>query len=266
MAPSTTMSFVDDELRPSFSSLRVTPTCRRRATNAETPRAPASPGRCARRATNVPAWEPFVIHCLAPLIRQPSPSGRPRVRSEPGVRARLRLGEREGADASPRASGGTKRARCSSVPKARIGSVAALVCTATVTPTPASAARELLEHEDVRGEVGPAPPYSSGRRRPSARARRASRRLAREAVLAVPSAACGSISASREVARQRLDLALLGAELEVHRGLSVVARPEAPTPSFAVVVLLFRSRCLQAERRSPSPESVVRAWSQRPQG
>ena len=41
--------------------------------------------------------------------------------------------------ASPRASGGTKRAFCSSVPKVTIGRVAALVCTATVTPTPASA-------------------------------------------------------------------------------------------------------------------------------
>jgi hypothetical protein len=43
------------------------------------------------------------------------------------------------ASCSPAASVGTMSAICSSEPWLRIGSVPALVCTATVTPTPASA-------------------------------------------------------------------------------------------------------------------------------
>ena len=43
------------------------------------------------------------------------------------------------ASSSPDASAGTMRAICSSLPWLMIGSVPALVWTATVTPTPASA-------------------------------------------------------------------------------------------------------------------------------
>ena len=72
-------------------------------------------------------------------MRQPSPSGSARVRSEPASEPASGSVSANEPSTSPRASGGTKRARCSSVPNVRIGSVTALVCTATVTPTPASA-------------------------------------------------------------------------------------------------------------------------------
>ena len=88
---------------------------------------------------NVDAWLPFVHHCFVPVIRQPSPSGTAVVRSEPASEPEPGSVSANAPSASPRASGGTKRAFCSSVPNVTIGSVAALVCTATVTPTPASA-------------------------------------------------------------------------------------------------------------------------------
>jgi hypothetical protein len=86
----------------------------------------------------VPARAPFVIHCFEPEIRQPSPSCRAAVRSEPASEPASGSVRAKAPRVSPRASGGTKRLRCSSVPKVRIGNVTALVCTATVTPTPAS--------------------------------------------------------------------------------------------------------------------------------
>ena len=68
---------------------------------------------------------------------------------------------------SPRASGGTNRLRCSSVPKVRIGNVTALVCTATVTPTPASARDSSSRTRMYERKSAPAPPYSSGIQTPS---------------------------------------------------------------------------------------------------
>ena len=75
-----------------------------------------------------------MIHCLAPVIRPFVARVRMAHASEPlpdSVSANA-------ASSSPRASGGTRSAICSSLPWLRIGSVPALVCTATVTPTPAS--------------------------------------------------------------------------------------------------------------------------------
>ena len=80
-----------------------------------------------------------MIHCFAPVIDQPSPSATAAVRSDPASEPASGSVSAKAPTVSPRASGGTKRDFCSSVPKARIGSVTALVCTATVTPTPASA-------------------------------------------------------------------------------------------------------------------------------
>ena len=90
-------------------------------------------------SSTVPPKAPFVIHCFAPVIVQPSPSATAAVRSEPASEPASGSVSANAPIASPRASGGTKRLRCSSLPKLRIGSVTALVCTATVTPTPASA-------------------------------------------------------------------------------------------------------------------------------
>ena len=87
----------------------------------------------------MPARDPFVIHCFEPLSLQPSSPASAVVRSEAASEPELDSVSANAPSCSPRASGGTKRDRCSSVPKARIGSVVALVCTERVTPTPASA-------------------------------------------------------------------------------------------------------------------------------
>ena len=79
------------------------------------------------KSRNVEACSPFVIHCLAPVIVQPSPFGSAFVRSEPASEPASGSVRAKAPMPSPRASGGTKRDRCSSVPKARIGSVQALV-------------------------------------------------------------------------------------------------------------------------------------------
>ena len=76
-----------------------------------------------------------MIHCLAPLMR----SSFTRVRMAPASEPLPDSVSAKAASSSPAASGGTSRSICSSEPWLRIGSVPALVCTATVTPTPASA-------------------------------------------------------------------------------------------------------------------------------
>jgi hypothetical protein len=87
---------------------------------------------------NVPAYSAVEMNCFAPEMRQPSPSRVADVRSAPASDPASASVSAKAPISSPRASGGTKRARCSSVPKRSSGSVTALVCTATVTPTPAS--------------------------------------------------------------------------------------------------------------------------------
>src|SRR5689334_16248021 len=165
-APSTTMSAVEEELSPSFSSSRVTRTSAASRMNAETPRAPGVSGSVRAKRTKVPACEPFVIHCLAPVMRQPSPSGTAAVRSAPASEPASGSVSAKAPISSPRASGGTKRARCSSVPNWSSGSVQALVCTATVTPTPASARESSSSTSTYERKSAPAPPYSSGTQTP----------------------------------------------------------------------------------------------------
>ena len=87
----------------------------------------------------MPACSPVVMNCFVPEMRQPSPSGTAVVRSAPASEPEPASVSANAPIFSPCARGGTNRSRCSSVPNARIGSVQALVCTATVTPTPASA-------------------------------------------------------------------------------------------------------------------------------
>ena len=87
-----------------------------------------SPSRAKTR--NVDAYEPLVIHCLAPVMRPSAKRVRIALASDPepaSVSANA-------PSSSPEASAWT----CSE-PCASSGSVHALVCTATVTPTPASA-------------------------------------------------------------------------------------------------------------------------------
>ena len=217
------MSAVEDELRPSFSSSRVTVTCDASSRNAEMPsRTLDAPDPCARTARIVPACLPFVIHCFWPEISQPSPSRVAAVRraaaSEPApgsVSANAPSARRE-------ASGGTNRSRCSFVPHARIGSVVALVWTATVTPTPASARDSSSSTRMYERKSAPAPPYSSGTHTPiRPELAEPCEHLAREAMLAIPLGRVRRDLRIGELARERLDLALLPRQLEVHFWASI---------------------------------------------
>ena len=119
---------------------------------------------------------------------------------------------------SPRASGGTKRARCSSVPNARIGSVDRARVHRDRHPHAGVRARELLEHEDVREEVGARAAVLLGdahAHEPELGELRD--QLVGEAVLAVPVGRVRHDLRLGELAGQRLDRALVGGQLEVHR-------------------------------------------------
>ena len=125
-------SAVEEEFRPSFSSSRVTlkPSAPRRTTKAD--------ARSGSRAKTRKLWacEPLVIHCLVP--GEPWPSSA-RVRMAPASEPEPDSVSAKAASSWPWASGGTSRPTCSGVPWVSSGSVPALVWTATVTPTPASA-------------------------------------------------------------------------------------------------------------------------------
>ena len=86
-----------------------------------------------------------MIHCLAPVMRPSAQRVRIALASEPEPG----LGQRE----RPDLLAGGERRHVAATPWSSSGSVHALVCTATVTPTPASARDELLEHEHVGEEV-----------------------------------------------------------------------------------------------------------------
>ena len=184
-------------MRPSFSSSRVTSTSAPSTTNALTPFAPSVERSVRAKTRNVPAWLPFVIHCLAPLSLQPSPSGTALVRSAPASDPEPGSVSANAPSTRPVASSGTNRRRCSSVPNERIGSVAALVCTATVTPTPASARDSSSSTRMYETKSAPAPPSSSGTHTPS---RPSSPSFVNSGLGKVWSrsheAACGTISAS----------------------------------------------------------------------
>ena len=110
------MSFVTDELSPSFSSVRVISTSPLSTMNAVTPRAVFDVVSVRANSRIVPPNDAFVIHCFAPVTCQP-PSTRsareviaPASDPDPGsVNAKHPI-------PSPRASGGTNRATCCSVP------------------------------------------------------------------------------------------------------------------------------------------------------
>ena len=146
------------ELSPIFSSSRVTanPGASERTRNALA-RSPSF-----AKTMKVEANEPLVIHCLAPVILSSATRVRMALASDPlpdSVSANA-------ASSSPAASGGTRRAICSSLPWLMIGSVPALVWTATVTPTPASARLSSSSTRMYVRKSVPAPPNSSGTHTP----------------------------------------------------------------------------------------------------
>ena len=80
------------------------------------------------------AAEPFVTHCFIP-VRLPLSEV---VASAAGSDPAFDSVSANAASSWPCASGGTRRSICWRVPRAMIGSVPAPVCTASVTPRPAS--------------------------------------------------------------------------------------------------------------------------------
>src|SRR5919204_4597638 len=162
--------------------------------NALTPRAVAVWRSVRANSRNVPAYSAVEMNCFVPVIRQPSSTGSARVRNAPASDPDSGSVSANAPITSPRASGGTNRERCSSVPNMRIGSVTALVWTATVTPTPASARESSSSTRMYERKSASAPPYSSGMQTPispssassgkSSRGKRCSRSQ---------SPACGSI-------------------------------------------------------------------------
>ena len=157
---------------------------------------------------------------------------------------------------SPCASGGTNSAICASVPNARIGSVHALVCTATVTPTPASARESSSSTRMYDMKSAPAPPCSSGTQTPSRpELRELVEQLAREPVRAIPLGRVRLDLGGGELARDRLDLALLRRELEVHaRQTTPMKRIRDPGADCSC-----SRRCGGHSARSA--EDTARAWS-----
>ena len=143
------------------------------------------------KTRNVWACEPLVIHCLVPVSRAVVGAGA----HGAGVADRCPTrSARRRASSWPWASGGTSRldllGRCRWPAS---GSVPALVCTATVTPTPASA-REAPRGPGCRtGSRRPRRRARPARRRPSAPARRAARRR--------PSGTCARGPSPRRAAR-----------------------------------------------------------------
>ena len=217
-APSIARSDVVEELSPSFSSSRVIRTCSASSTKQETPRAPAVSGSVRAKSRNVPARDPFVIHCLEPFSTQSSPSDTALVRSEPASEPAPGSVSANAPSCSPRASGGTKRARCSSVPNARIGSVVGARVDGDGDADARIRARELLEHEDVREEVRSRAAVLLGHahtHQPELGELR--EQLVREAVLAIPLARVRDDLRLGELAGERLDRPLVGRELEVHQ-------------------------------------------------
>jgi hypothetical protein len=209
-------SAVDDELSPSFSSSRVTVTWSASSMNAETPRAPASPDRCARtreRAGVRAVRDPLLRAGDASRpVRSARVTSAPASDPDPGsvsanAAEQLAPGERR-HEPRPLLVGPEREQRQRRT---------ADVWTATVTPTPASARDSSSSTRRTRRSRRPAPPYSSGTHTPispssasfakTSRGKRCSRSQARRRA---------ARSRPGELAGERLDLALLRRQLEVH--------------------------------------------------
>ena len=167
----------------------------------------------------MPAKSPLVIHCLVPEIDQPSPSLTAAVRSEPASEPDVGLGQREGAD---HLSPGQRRNEAllllvGAEAEDRQGDRARVHRDGDADP--GVGPRELLQDEDVGEEVGAraaqllrhAHPHQPELAEPA-------EQLPRKGVRAVPGGGVRLDLGPGELARERLDLALLGRELEVHRG------------------------------------------------
>ncbi len=213
------MSFVTDELRPSFSSVRVIVTCSVSTMNADTPRALRVALSVRANRSIVPPNDAFVIHCFAPVSCQPPSTASARLISAPASEPDPGLGQREAPDPvaarerrhEPRAL--RVAAELENRQRARRRVHGDRHADAGVR------ARELLEHQDVREEAraGTAVLLRHADAHQAELAER-SEQLAWKPVRAIPLGGVRLDLGPREVAGERLDLALLRRELEVHGG------------------------------------------------
>ena len=201
----------------------------------------------------MPPNDAFVIHCFAPVMCQP-PSPRSARVQRAGVRARAGLGQREAADRL--------------AARERRHEARALLVGAELEDRQRARgrvhrdrdadagirARELLEHQDVREEVGA---------RAAVLLRHAHAQQPELAELAEQLAGkpCARSQADgvrldlglRELACERLDLALLGGELEVHGGQL--------SHEIAAAILTAVALAGCGGHNTRSPEQVARSWS-----
>ncbi len=181
-----------------------------------------SSGSVRAKTRNVPAWPPFVIHCFAPSIRQPSPSLTAAVRSAPASEPEPDSVSANAPSTAPEASGGHEalllRVRAEGEDRQRRGARV----DGDGHADAGVRARELLEHEHVGEEVRARAAVLLGHahaHQPELAELRD--HLGREAVLAVPGGRVGNDLRLGERAGDLLDLALLGAEREVHAAPSI---------------------------------------------
>ena len=126
------MSFVTDELSPSFSSVRVIVTCSVSTMNADTPRALRVALSVRANRISVPPSEAFVIHCFAPVMCQPPSTALARCSS---AHRRPSPSRTPSARSSRRARRGRAAARnAPAARRSRTGGSA--TCTPTCAPRP----------------------------------------------------------------------------------------------------------------------------------
>ena len=175
-------------MRPSFSSSRVTRTWSPSRTKAETPFGPGVSGSVRAKSSTVPREAAVRDPLLGAGDRPAVPVCDGGRAQRAGIRAGLGLGQREGAD---RLAARERRDEPAALLVGAEGedrqASTALVCTATVTPTPASARESSSSTRMYERKSAPAPPYSSGMQTPmQPELGQLAEQLAREAVLAVP--------------------------------------------------------------------------------
>ena len=207
-----------EELSPSFSSLPVTRIWSASRTKAETPRAPGVSGSVRAKRRNVPAASAVEMNCFAPAMCHP-PSSRVGGRAQcAGVGSRLGLGQREGADQLAARQRRHEARPLLLGPEAEQRQGHGARVHGDRDADTRVAARELLDHEHVREEVGPGAAVLLGEadaHQPELGELRED--VAREVVLAIPLGRVRLDLGADEVARERLDLLLLGRKLEVHQ-------------------------------------------------
>ena len=227
------------------------------------PREPGVSGSVRAKKRKVPAFSAVEMNCFAPEIRQPPSSGVAGVRiapaSEPAsdsvsANAPMQLAVRERRHEAGalllRPEAQERQRHRARVDRDRHADARV-------------AARELLEHDDVRDEVGAraavllrhADAHQSqlGELREDARA---GKRCSRS-----HSAACGAISRAHEVARERLDLLLLRRQVEVHAAIvrgGGERRASCASPQ-PLLALEERRDDLRIELRAPTARGSRRA-------